>query len=49
MNDLDMDENLINTVNSNYYDITELKNVQETNESFPFFSYKLAKLFSPFG
>ena len=44
LSDFDMDENLINTVNSKYYDITELKNVQKTNESFSIFHTNLRSL-----
>ena len=44
LSDFDMDENLINTVNSKYYDITELKNVQKTNESFSILHTNLRSL-----
>ena len=44
LSDFDMDENLINTVNSKYYDMTELKNVQKTNESFSIFHTNLRSL-----
>ena len=49
LSDFDMDENLINTVNSKYYDITELKNAQKTNESFSIYYNKPAKPLSPSG
>ena len=44
LSDFDMDENLINTVNSKYYDITKLKNVQTPNESFSIFHTNLRSL-----
>ena len=44
LNDCDMDENLINAINSKYYDISELCNVYNSKSSFSLFHSNLRSL-----
>ena len=44
LNDFDMDENLVNAINSKYYDTSELRNVYNSKSSFSLFHSNLRSL-----
>ena len=48
LQEFDMDENLINKVNSNYYDITSFPKIRTTKESFYIFHLNLRGLTAHF-
>ena len=48
LQEFDMDENLINKVNSDYYDLINFPKIRTTAGFFFYFSFKLKESYSPF-
>ena len=48
LQEFDMDENLINKVNSDYYDLINFPKIRTTADFFFYFSFKLKESYSPF-